>query len=165
MSRDNVQSSLDAVEQALEHFATSLDRAGFAEGAASYRQMADVIVGQWIWVEERGARDLQPRFLRIAELAGSVADQLRPYVGAMDRLRGIRGLAADAWGIAPGSVAEQIVNVLMTSERGLTANELRRATGAPAAALRRELDGLVDQGLVTRASGSRGRFRVVGKRP
>jgi hypothetical protein len=162
VSRDNVRTSLDAVETALEHFATSLDRAGFADGAASYRQMADVIVGQWLWAEERGARDLQPRFLRIADLAGSVADQLRPYVGAMDQLRGIRGLAVDAWGIEPGSVAERIVNALVGTDSGMTMRDLRLATGVPTGTLRRELDGLADRGLVAKAEGTRGRFSLAG---
>jgi len=162
MSRDTVRTSLDAVETALEHFATSLDRAGFADGAASYRQMADVVVGQWLWAEERGARDLQPRFLRIAELAGTVAEQLRPYVGAMDQLRGIRGLASDAWGIEPGSVAERVVNALVGSESGMTMRELRLVTGASTTTLRRELDVLAGKGLVGRGDGPRGRYVLTG---
>jgi hypothetical protein len=163
VSRANVGSSLDAVELALEHFSASLDRAGFRDGAAAYRQMADVIVGQWMWAEERGDRELQPRFLRIAALAGLVADQLRPYVGAMDRLRGIRGLAADAWGIEAGSVAEQVVEALAAADKGLTISELRRATGASTMALRRELDALAGKGLLAAgAGGPRGRYALVG---
>jgi hypothetical protein len=159
VSRANVRSSLDAVEQALEHFCTSLDRAGFGDGAAAYRQMADVIVGQWMWAEQSGVRDLQPSFLRIATLAGTVAEQLRPYVAAMDQLRAIRGLAAHAWGLEPGSIGERAVEALLAEEGGMTITELRRATGASTMALRRELDALVDQGLVTRA-GPRGRFAL-----
>ena len=162
MSRQAVSSSLDAVEQALEHFVASLDRAGFADGAGAYRQMADVVIGQWMWAEQTGARDLQPRFLRIASLAGNVAEQLRQYVSAMEQLRGLRGLAGDAWDIEPGSTTERIVESLASSAGGMTMSELRQVTGASTVALRRELDRLVGKGIVGRPAGPRGRYLLAG---
>lgn len=155
-----MRSSLDAVEQALRHFSASLDRAGFAQGADAYRQMADVVVGQWLWAEENGGRDLRPRFLRIAELAGVVADQLRPYVAAMDQVRGIRGLAAEAWPVAPDSLSERILAALVDAPVGLTATELRASTGGSTLATRRALGELVGGGLVASSGGSRARYRL-----
>ena len=49
MSRANLTESINAVEQALEHFAGSLERGGFQAGAPAYRQMATLMVGQRIW--------------------------------------------------------------------------------------------------------------------
>jgi hypothetical protein len=162
VTRDNVEQSLSAVEQALQHFASSLERAGFAAGAATYRQMADIIVGQWMWAEENGAWDLRPRFLRIADLAATITDQLRPYVEAMDQLRGLRGLAAELWGIEAGSIAQRIMDALLAADRSMTSTELKQATGASTVVLRRELNSLVEKGLVARVGGTRGRFVLVG---
>jgi Fic family protein len=162
VTRDNVEASLRAVEQALKHFVSALEQAGFANGAAAYGQMADIIVGQWMWAQENDARDLQLKFLRISHLAARVSDQLRPYVGAMDQLRGIGGLAAELWGIEAGSMAQRIVNALIAADGGLTLAELRQATGASTATLRRELSSLAEKGLVAKGNGARGRFVLVG---
>jgi hypothetical protein len=162
VTRANVEASLDAVEQALEHFVSSLDRAGYANGAAAYRQMAEIIVGQWAWAQQNDAGDLVGRFLRVADLAANVGDQLRPYVGAMDQLRALRGLAAAAWGIEAGSGAEKIVAALGTAREGMTSSELRRATGLSTVALRSALNDLIDKGAVARSNGARGRFALAG---
>jgi len=161
VSRSSVEASLDAVERALRDFRSSLERAGFAAGAATYRQMADIIVGQWRWTEESGLRDLESRFLQIAILAGNVGEQLRPYVEAMDRLRGLRGLVMERWGVQPGSVAGGVLGALMDADGGLTSVELARSTGAPTVALRSELIALVERGLVVQ-DGVRGRFALSG---
>jgi Fic family protein len=97
-----------------------------------------------------------------ADLAASVTDQLRPYVEAMDRLRGIRGLATELWGIEAGSIAQRIIDALIAADRGMTSPELKQATGASTVTLRQELNNLVEKGLVVRANGTRGRFALAG---
>ena len=160
MSRANLDSSLGAVEQALEHFTRSIDRAGFADGAGAYRQMVDVTLGQWLWADEEGAHEFDRRFLRISMLAGSVADGLRPYVMSMDRLRALRGLVMERWRVEPGSTAERVVDSLLDCESGLTAAELSTATGAPTSAVRTALRELVDVGAVARVRASSARYAL-----
>jgi DNA-binding IclR family transcriptional regulator len=80
----------------------------------------------------------------------------------MDQLRGLRGLAAERWGLEAGSLAQRIVDALIAADRGMTSTELKQATGASTVALRRELNSLVEKGLVARAGGTRGRFALVG---
>lgn len=152
MSRLSVVQSLDAVETALSHFDDSLQNAGFADGAGTYMQMADVVLGQWLWVEETNQRDLEPRFVRIAELAQSVAHQLAPYVEAMQRLSALEGLAADRWGIEPSSPTGHVLGALAAAAEPMSLRDLGTATSVPASALRRALEDLVDAERVARVS-------------
>lgn len=158
MSRPNVETSLEAVEQALTHFATSLDRGGFAAGADAYRQMADVVVGQWLWVEEEGVRDLEPAFRRIAKRAGEVSAQLEPYVESMRRLGALRGLIEERWGVDVDGPPGKVVELLMQSEQPLTATEVRTATGLRSAEVRQVLGELVERELVTKVGDRRPRY-------
>jgi hypothetical protein len=149
-----------AVEQALRHFAASLEQAGFSAAAKAYSRMADVVVGQWHWVREDGGRGLEPNFLRVALLAGSVADILRPYVVAMDRLRSIQALVMDAWALENGSTAARIVASLATADEGLSVTELTKVTGRSSSSIRNEVRALVERGLVAKNAGVR--YRLVG---
>ncbi len=150
MTRVNVAQSIDAVEQALTHFDNSLRTAGFADGASAYQQMADVVLGQWLWVEETDQRDLEPQFLRIAKLAQSVAQQLIPYVEAMQRLTALQGLVGDRWGIASESPAGRIVGALADSVQPMSLADLRTGTGLPTTTLRRTLEPLVQSRRIVR---------------
>jgi len=161
MSRANVEHSLDAVEQALTHFAASLERAGFGAGADAYRQMAHVVVGQWLWVENANERDIEPRYLRIAELAETVAAQLTPYVEAMQQLRSIRGLVEERWGVDPDSTSGRIVAALTSSRRPMSLTQSTSVTREPFAEVKRALLDLTDRGLVRKTViGSRVKFTL-----
>ena len=160
MSRRNVVTSLDAAEQALGHFAASLERAGFEAGADPYRQMASVLIGQWVWVAETPERDLDARFARVADLAESIGGQLRPYVETMDRLTALRGLVAEKSGTTPPSMPSRILEALAAADRPMSVMELRGATRESTAQIRQALAGLVDAGQVVAAVGTRQRFSL-----
>ena len=101
MSRENVAASLEAVEQALSHLARGLESGGFEAGAPTYRQLAGVVLVQWLWAEQEGARELEPDFERIALVAAKIAAQLEPYVEAMRQLAALEGLIAERRGERP----------------------------------------------------------------
>lgn len=165
MSHANVEQSLGAVEQALSHFASSLDRAGFSEGAAAYQEMAGVVVGQWLWVQQERARDLEPGFRRVAELAETISGQLVPYVEAMQRLSALQGLVAERWGVDPDSVAGKIVEALSGSDRPMTTAEIKASTGVPTSTVRRQLGELVEQDLVLKHGKGRPRYALAERAP
>ena len=160
MSRQNVVASLDAAEQALGHFAASLDQAGFRAGAEAYGQMASVLIGQWVWVADTPERDLDARFDRVADLAESIGSQLRPYVESMDRLTALRGLVAEKAGVAPPTMTSRILEALAAAERPLSVLELRAATRESTSQIREALRRLVEAGHVVAAVGTRQRYRL-----
>jgi hypothetical protein len=160
VSRRNVVASLDAAEKALAHFSSSLERAGFGAGADPYRQMASVLIGQWVWVAETPERDLDARFARVADLAESIGGQLRPYVETMDRLTALRGLVAEKSGTTPPSMPSRILEALAAADRPMSVMELRGATRESTAQIRQALAGLVDAGQVVAAVGTRQRFSL-----
>lgn len=85
---DNVRQTLDTAIQVLGHFEGSLTQAGFAEGAAAYRKLADTLIGQRLWSTNRGIA-LDQRFAEVARRARSIHDVLAPYVNTMLRLGAI----------------------------------------------------------------------------
>jgi hypothetical protein len=158
MGRENVVASLTAAEQALGHFAASLDHAGFGAGADAYRRMASILLGQWVWLADQPERELDPRFIRIADLAESIALQLRPYVETMERLVALRGLVAERHGVAQPSDTSRILEALVAADRPLSVMEIRAATREPTTTIRRELARLMDLGQVVLAGGARPRY-------
>ena len=158
MSDGNIEASLDAVSRALDHFAESLERGGFAAGAETYGKMAEVIVGQWLWAETSNATWLAPRFARVAQLAGRVDDQLRPYVEAMGRIRALEGMIAESASHPASEIGRAIIGTLSQAARPLTVAELRAAIGASTSAVRRELRDLVAGDVIEQVDGRVRRF-------
>jgi hypothetical protein len=160
--RSNVEGSLEAAEQALAHLSRSLEEAGFATGVGPYRQMSDIILGQWLWVEANGVDELEPRFGRIAGLAGSIASYLTPYVDVMKRLTALRGLLWERWGILPDSTSARVLTALLEADRPMTIDELRSVTRVTRADVRREIHDLVERELVRKTGGRSSRYAIVG---
>lgn len=163
MTRTTVEQSLDAVEEALSHFVASLERAGFSAGSDSYRKMANVVLAQWLWVEDEDQRDLEPRYLRVAELANSVAVMLTPYVVAMRRLSALRGIIEERWGVNPNSTAGRIISTLASSIQPMSVAELRDAAGMTSTTARQALQELVEEGMVTQVGDRRRRYALAGR--
>jgi MarR family len=147
VSRENLAESLDAVEQALEHFAGSLERGGFAAGAPAYRQMAALMIGQRLWASEHRVTELDERYLRVAELALEIYGQLRPYVEVMEQLATLDELTKSA-GVSP--LGRRILDHLVQSAKPLSATALRAAVGGSRSLVTRELASLAERGLVER---------------
>ncbi len=154
----NVESSLAAVEEALTHLTRSLEQAGFAEGTNAYRKMTDIVMGQWFWGDSIGAKALEPRFGRIAGLAGTIVGYLTPYVDLMSRLAAIRGLLWERWAIEPESAAGKILTALMDSGAPMAVDELRWATNITNSAVRREIRNLIANAMVADVGGRPSRF-------
>ena len=149
MSHENIVQCLDAVEQALEHFAGSLEKAGFAAGAVPYTRMTDVILGQALQLQGNNEQVLNERFRQIVTLASRVHEQIHPYATAMERLLVLQEIVpppvAD---VPPDSLAGQIVAVLAQTDRPLSVTAIRSAVGKGTRTLRAELKDLIDSGIV-----------------
>lgn len=150
MSRENLTQTLDAVEQALDHFAESLRRGGFEAGAPAYRQMAALVIGQRLWATEHGLTQLDEDYLRVAALAEEIRAQLSPYVEIMEQLGALAGLTPNTAGLTP--LGKRIFEILEHAPKPMSATAVRSQTGGTSAAVRRELAELVERGLVKRSA-------------
>ena len=159
MSEEHIVRSLAAVEEALSHFERSLTASGFEAGAASYRKMAEVVVGQWLWVDAQELTEYNERFRHIATLAARVHEQLLPYVTAMRQLAALQELVPPPppeLPVDPDSPAGRVFLALRDAPRPLSITALRRQLGGTTRALRETVSALVEAGLVTeRRAGSR----------
>ncbi|MFE6922902.1 hypothetical protein ACFVAV_17870 [Nocardia sp. NPDC057663] len=156
MSRDNLRSTLGAVEAALEHLATALNKGGFEAGSRSYTRMSEIVVGQRMWAIEYGIDEFDDRFQRVADLAMEVHRQLVPYVEAMDRLRMLPALVPLDRGVQPGSAEAKILDAINAASRPQSATRLRSVVGVSSTQMRKLLTAMVDRGLlVVFTAGSR----------
>lgn len=160
MSADNVGDSLQAVSSALDHFARSLDSAGFPDGADTYAQMADVVLGQRAWAESEGFVQLDDEFRQIGVLATRVRSSLEPYVDSMSRLATLSSV--ETWaGVQPDSTEGRVLATLARNVRPLSATAIGSAVGEPTSRVRAVVQELEQRGLVKRASrGGRALFTV-----
>jgi hypothetical protein len=149
MTTANLAGTLDAVETALAHLARQPEAAGFASGAVAYRQMADVVLGQRLWSDEVGLHQFDEQYARVGRLAGRVYEYLVPYQEVMARLAVI--------GVAPtehpelGGLSElgrRLVETLAQTTGAVSSTRLGSMVGAPTSLVRRELDELVQSGVV-----------------
>ncbi len=158
MSRKNLAESLDAVETALSHLAGSLEAAGFAAGAATYRQMADVVIGQRMWAAEHGIDAFDEQYGRVGQLATKVYEYLAPYVEVAARLAALKQLPSSE---ELPDLGERLVAALEEAGRPLPATRLGSLVGAPTSEVRKQLDELAAAGHVERQkAGGRTLFRV-----
>lgn len=162
MSASEVRASLQAVSSALDHFARSLDAAGFDEGADSYARMADVVLGQRAWAESEGVGKLNEEFRQIGALAMRVRSSLEPYVDSMSRLATLSSV--ESWaGVEPGSAEGRVLSTLSRSGRPLSATAIGSTVDEPTSRVRAVLEELERRGLVKRASrGGRALFTIGG---
>lgn len=160
MSAENVRASLQAVSTALDHFARSLDAAGFEEGAGTYAQMADVVLGQRAWAESEGFVQLDDEFKQVGVLAMRVRSSLEPYVDSMSRLATLSSV--ETWaGVDPDSAEGRVLAALSRNRRPLSATAIGSAVGEPTSRVRSVVQELERRGLVKRASrGGRALFTV-----
>lgn len=149
MSTENLARTLDAVETALAHLARQLEAAGFAAGAVAYRQMADVVLGQRLWSDEAGIHEFDEQYVRVGRLAGRVYEYLVPYQEVMARLA-VMGVGhtgpRDLEGLS--ELGGRLVEALSQSEGAVSSTRLGSMVGAPTSVVRRELAGLVQDGVV-----------------
>ena len=159
MAEENIAESLAAVEKALEHFNTSLIRSGFADGAASYQKMAEIIVGQWMWASSQGIDQHNDRFRRVAALAAEIHEQLLPYVEGMRKLALLQELVPEPKPeppFPPDSRPARILEMLAAAPRPMSMTALRKEVGGSSSVLKKELAELVSDGWVReRRAGSR----------
>ena len=186
MARQNLESSLGAVESALSVLAGSLEQAGFAAGADAYRQMADVIIGQRLWAEENDITDYDARYVEVGRLATRIFQCLSPYADVAVRLSALTGLAgaADDRGdradelaevdeqagldieseadSSPGEdLSQAILAVLRSTDEALAATRIGAEVQASTSTVRQELAALTERGLVEVAkAGGRSLFRA-----
>lgn len=159
MSRENLSQSLNAVEMALTRLADQLTRGGFEDGAATYAEMVDVIIGQRLWARSNHVEDFDEKFANVATLASRIHGQLQPYCSAMEKLRTLHGLANADDDL--DATDQRLLEVLEVTGKALTATAVANAAACPSAETRRRLVALSDRGLLQRLGNpSRPRFRV-----
>ncbi len=132
MSIKNIVGSTESALTAMRQFDLALKQSGFEEGTTAYTQMADILVGQWMWTRENGYEQFDDRFAEIGRLAAGVYEVLSPYVASMRKLAVLQdGSAAEA--VLPDSVPEtiaaRILDHLGQSTTPLSVNALRSGIG------------------------------------
>lgn len=153
----HVADSVEAAIGALDLLATSLRRGGFAEGAAAYQRMAEVLVAQRMFHEDDDEADpVVVRFDHLGSLAREVFELLEPYSSAMRRLAAIAPDRPDATAVT--AIRAQLER---RGRRGATASVLARAAHVPREATERVLAALVADGVVVcRHNGDVGSYRL-----
>ena len=129
----NILRTVATAEAVLDHFERSLVESGFAEGADSYRRLADTLLGQRLWVESSG-QPADARFQAVGRHAQAIHALLAPYTQAFLRLS---ALAATDLGDVPESTpsASERHSVAVGAEAGAaTGAKARTASGSPTAA-------------------------------
>jgi DNA-binding transcriptional ArsR family regulator len=160
MTTPEIRQSLAAVTTALTHFRDNLDRAGFGEGAATYKQMANVIVGQFFWSQEQGTLEDLIEFAPAIDLARDIHHHLEPYVTCMARLGALYELLPSE-GEESDNDGSQLQRALRAAGRPMSASALSREVDDSLTTVRRELAELVESGAVVKAqSGSRVRYEL-----
>jgi hypothetical protein len=142
LAGDHISDSVEAGIVALEQLAESLRQGGFAEGAAAYQRMVDVLVAQRL-LHERIDDPLTARFEHVGEIARQVFELLEPYATAMRRLATMAPERPDDQAMA--SIRSQLER---RGSRGATASVLSRAARLPRATVDRLLAALVADGTV-----------------
>lgn len=161
MSRENLAQSLDAAQTALTHMADQLARGGFKDGAASYTEMANIILGQRMWAQSEEIPDFDGQFEDIAELASRIHEHLAPYCAAMEKLRALAGLASQDDDLDP--LDRQMIQTLEAARKPMTATAVASATRSPSADVRRRLINLSEREVIQKiGSPSRPRFAIAG---
>lgn len=161
MSRENLAQSLDAAATALTHMTDQLARGGFEAGAASYTEMANIILGQRMWAQSQEITEFDTRFDEIASLASRIHEQLAPYCAAMEKLRALAGLMSEEDDLDP--LDRRVIEALEAANKPMTATAVASATRSPSADVRRRLIDLSDREVIRKiGSPSRPRFAVAG---
>ena len=150
---EHVLQSVAAATQALDQLEQSLRSGGFAEGAAAYQRMAEVLVAQRL-VHDDGA--MAPGFERLGDTARKVFELLDPYSTAMRRLAALAPERADDR--ARQAVLDQLGR---RGRRGASASVLARASRMSAESVEQSLQELVAAGIVVvRGSGEVCSYRL-----
>lgn len=151
----NVRHTLETANTVLEHFEWGLMQGGFAEGAGAYRQLADTLLGQRLWMESAGA-EVPPGFRALGERALAIHALLSPYLDAMCRLGALAALSADARSPAghddgkPAEEDQPVLAALEAAGRALSHTALRASLGWQKAQLEAALERLEAGGRVRR---------------
>ena len=155
MSRDNVKQSLDAVEQALTHFAGSLDRAGFKHGVGAYEEMVKVVLGQCLWAQNEGTAEFEDQFRRLSQLALQIHAHLSPYAEVMEKLGALQGLVPEnAPEVDADSVSCRILSALKEKRKPMSMTAIRSEVGISSVKLKKEIDDLIKRQLIVKGSDS-----------
>lgn len=166
MSVANVESTLSSVTQALTHLNDSLRDAGFGAGAPTYLKMADIVVGQAMWLSSQDIPDLDGDLEAVASLAAEIRGALQPYVMAMERLMAVAELP-DAVDPARGVLdadARHVLEVVAGEATPVSMTWIRQRARMPSRRLRGLLDELVTAGTLTESGSSSRRLYSPARR-
>lgn len=143
----NTRHSVEAATTALEHLEKSLRQAGFAEGAAAYQRMAEVLVAQSMFTTAAD-EELMGRFEQLGRTARRVFELLQPYTSAMRRLTVLAGAEL------PDLTPVVLEHLKRRGRRGASASVLARTTRFPQPDIEAVLATLVATGEVVSRGGS-----------
>jgi hypothetical protein len=143
----NTRQSVEAASTALEHLERSLRQGGFAEGAAAYQRMAEVLVAQSMFTAPSDD-ELMRRFEQLGRTARRVFELLQPYTLAMRRLTVLAGEDQ------PDATPAVVDHLKRRGRRGASASVLTRVTRLPQAEVEAALATLVATGEAVNRGGS-----------
>jgi hypothetical protein len=153
---DHVARSVTAAATALAHLEQSLRAGGFADGAAAYTRMADVLVAQRLFLAADDEQ-LGEQFGALGSSARRVFELLEPYTAAMRQLATLAPPRIDARTLA--AVHDQLAR---RGRRGASLSVLARTTRLPADQVERAVGQLVADGRVAgRCAGDTTTYRLV----
>jgi hypothetical protein len=89
---ESLVASLEATEQGLSAFLSSLRRSGLLSATNGYRELAAVLVNQRLWARAHGRTDVDPQFRAIGETAREICAALRPYVSIFELMTDLEHL-------------------------------------------------------------------------
>jgi hypothetical protein len=161
-----LKSSLENAGRGLSVFLASLDGSGLADALKGYRQLQIVLIQQRLWAHNHSRAELVPLFQSIAATADRIYAILSPYAELMKPLKDLdsitqiqieqaeKALPARAeskskkmTALPKGRQVSLILESLMASGP-LSAARLAKTAGKDMAKLQKDLDRLVESGVV-----------------
>ena len=163
----NVRKSVRTAVDVLTHLERSLERGGFAEGAATYNSMCNTLLGQRLWSRGFENPEIDAAFGELSRLAARIHATLAPYTQMMVRLG---ALSADDVDLGLTRAPEEAVDpderrlleVLHEAGKPISFTRLRTRTGLPRASLEKLLTHLVDAGVASEVRVSSRRMITLG---
>ena len=146
----DLRRSLESTLRGLRALLESLERSGFKDAAAPYREMQLVLLQQRLWSRNHGRVDLDPLWSELAATARAADEILTEFGAVMADLADLDRIEPGPPGSArrPADGALELAGLL--SGGSVSGASLRRGVSWPADERRRRLAALVRSGVLER---------------
>ena len=164
----SLKASLENADRGRSLFLASLEGSGLPDALKGYRQLQMVLIQQRLWAHNHSRAELVPLFQAIAGTAARIHAILSPYAELMRSLKDLDSMTAIEIEQAETSpppqpekrsrkkpvlpAGRQVSTILKSLMAGgpLSSSQLAKATGKETAKLQKDLDRLVESGVILR---------------